>query len=223
MDKFISEDDRKMTSALGKLKSLFWNLTQEHRIKSEELEDFNSAMSKIWELKDNYNVSVMSLLQQVESQNKAINKQAITEKKLTILCEILGMHDRGISRWLEYPIRFITIINANLRKNNQPIYSETYFEMIEIRWRWLNSMIDRDIQRIESVRQLKEVYGNSVSEGVKIKVAELLKMYHEDIGYIEQDIRMGRDKQQLTEKIINHWYELLSTDRIKCGETGSKN
>lgn len=203
--------EKKISDGLGKIKSIFWNLSGDKRIKSEELDDFNQAMTKVWDAKIDYDCAIGSLTETERRTLKTVDELALREMKLKILCEVLGMHRRGMERWTEYPIRFITIVNSNLRKANQPIYSENYFEAIDLKWRWLNGMINRDLHNIEMVWTMKEVYSNGGQE-VKEKSAEILKMLYDDISYMESDIRAGKTIQEMKKKVIEHWYERLSTN-----------
>lgn len=198
-----------MDKALGKIKSIFFNLAEERRIYPDELDDFNSAMQIAWDEKKEYE-EVSAIAMQSEKQLfRSLDDAAIREKKLFILCEVLGMHRKGIERWTEYPIRFITIINAQLRKSEQPIYSELYFETIDSRWRWFTSMVERDMQNVALVKQMKELYRNNSNNDIKNKTEEILKMLKGEIGYLENDIRKGKQEHELLTSITNHWYERL--------------
>jgi hypothetical protein len=201
----------KISNALGKIKSIIFDLSRDLRIKNDELVDFNDAMAAAWDAKKAYDEAIEALKNETSITSRAIDDAAIREKKLNILLEILGMHKRGIDRWLDYPIRFVIIINSQLRKANQPIYHELYFEDIEMKWRWLNRMIDRDIHNIELIAKIKEVYA-SHGPAIKEKSAELLRTIHEETGYLEPEIRAGKPKNELTRKIIDHWYNELSTN-----------
>jgi len=200
-----------MSHALAKLKSIFWNLSQEHRITSEELDDFNSAMANLWSYMAEYDYMLEAAKSSNEILTSNTEKSAAREKKLSILCQVLGMHQRGIDRWIEYPIRFVTIINSQLRKANQPIYSENYFEMIDSRWRWLNSMIEQDMINVGLAIKMRDVYNSETSEHVKKQAKEIMITLAEDIGYLKADIKKGNTAESLKTKIINHWYDKLST------------
>jgi hypothetical protein len=203
-----------MDRALGKIKSIFFTLAEERRILPDELDDFNNAMQHAWEVKNEYD-EISEIAERTEKQLlRSLDDAAIREKKLFILCEVLGMHRRGIERWNEYPTRFITIINAQLRKSEQPIYSELYFETIDNRWRWFTMMVDRDMQNVAMVKQMKELYRNNSNNEIKNKTAEILTMLKDDIGYLEHDIRKGKQEHELLTSIMNHWYEQLSADNV---------
>lgn len=205
-----------MEKALGKIKSIFFNLAEDRRVNSEELDDFNDAMQRAWDEYKDYNESLESTKTLENQLLRSIDESAIREKKLMILCEVLGMHPNGIDRWIDYPLRFVTIINSQLRKKNQPIYSEEYFQMIEHRFRWFNAMIERDMDSIRTAQIIKKTYTNG-NEKIKKEALNILNLLREEIGYLEDDIKNGKDAKELKSKIINHWYEQLSADNIKVG------
>jgi len=199
-----------MSNALGKLKSIFWNMSQDHRITAEELDDFNSAMANLWTYMAEYDYMI-SASESVNSVLTSASETAATrEKKLSILCQVLGMHQRGIEIWIDYPIRFVTIINSQLRKANQPVYSENYFEMIDLRWRWLNNKIEEDIGNVEMAIKMRDIYRSETKEHIKQKALEIMLSIAEDIGYLQNDIKKGKTVKDLKPKIINHWYDELS-------------
>jgi hypothetical protein len=199
-----------LNKSLSKIHSMFFNLAQERRLSSDELEDYNSAAAKAFESLDEIKhihqaneLTIEGAFKREEiNQNKAI--------KYRLLLLMIGLKPTGIDLLEKLPFEFLKSILKALDKFDCSISSEIHFELILQKYRWVLRQIDRDLCNIESIKLQKKLHGYG-DHRVKNMARNILMQIAAESKHIADDIRAGKSKKQLTEKIINYWYEQISS------------
>ncbi|MBK6284906.1 MAG: hypothetical protein IPF54_21750 [Draconibacterium sp.] len=199
-----------LNKSLSKIHSMIFNLAQERRLSNDELEDYNSAAAKAFETLDEIKhihqaneLTIEGAFKREElNQNKAI--------KYRLLLLMIGLKPTGIDLLEKLPIEFLKSILKALDKYDFSINSEIHFELILQKYRWVLRQIDRDLCNIESIKLQKKLHGHG-DHRVKNMARNILMQIAAESKHIADDIRAGKSKKQRTEKIINYWYEQISS------------
>jgi hypothetical protein len=209
---------KNMNNALSKLKSIAWNMAQEHRIGAMELDDFNEAMDRVYRGAEYMEALMGAARINADQQNRTLEDAATREKKLRLLLEVLGMKHTGVDRWCELPLRFLTIFNANARRDGTIMYGENYFIALEYDWRWLNRMMDIDRDNYRMILRLKDAA--SQNPQARDKIRQVLLTIHEQSGHIAWHIKQNKPAHEIEKAIINHWYnELAKKSKSETSKT----
>lgn len=209
---------KKMNNALGKLKSIVWNMAQEHRIGAMELEDFNEAMGSVYRGAEYMEALLGAARINSDQQNRTIEDAATREKKLRLLLEVLGIKHSGVDSWCDLPLRFLTIFNANARRDGTIMYSENYFIAMESQWRWLNRMMDIDRDNYRMILKMKE--WSKQNPQARDKIRQVMLTIHQQSGHIAWQIKQGKPAHEIEKAIINHWYtELAKKSKSETSKT----
>lgn len=200
--------------ALQKIHSIIFNMAQEGRITSAELEDYNAAAAKANEAMEDWKF----LLRQARDEKKAAatarDKMVERERKYKTILQMMGMTEFGRNRLISFPLRFLLNVNRALVKNERTIGSENQFRIIEQAGRWLMKMIDRDRRNIETIKLQKKLYESEHQE-VRQMAAEIMKQIAHESNHIVDGLREGETFDELKTKIEQHWYEQLQSYSFK--------
>jgi|GEM_PF-3209408 len=200
-------------NALMKIRSLVFNMAQDGRITNAELEDYNAAAALAFEGLEDWRFMLKKLIDEKKAAIAARDKALKKEKKLKIIVSMLGLTPWGYNRLVSYSLRFLNNINRALQKHGSILESETHFEAIEERYRWLNYMIERDKRNIENIKLQKKLYANENKE-VKALAKQIMQQIAAESDHIIDGLREGKEFNELQPLIEQHWYAELSTHNI---------
>lgn len=200
-------------NALMKIRSLIFNLTQENRITPLELDDYNAAAAEAFESLQEMKIKIKKAHESKAIAIKGMEKKIEDEKKLVAILEIVGMKPKGIKSLITYPLRFLTAIKNSVKNHQTPILNENYFIAIEQKYRWLNSMIERDKRNIKTISIQANLY-KSKNEDV-IKLSETIMLHIADESkHIIDGLREHKSFIQLQQQIEDHWYDQVAANNI---------
>ena len=199
-----------LNNSLSKIYSMFFNLAKDRRITSDELEDYNRAAARALE-----SLEEIKHLHQADKKTieGAFNREEINQNramKYRLILLMIGLKPKGIDLLEKLPVEFLKSILKALDKYDCSISSEIHFELILQKYQWVLRQIDRDLCNIQSIKLQKKLYEYG-GHRVKNMARNILMHIAEESKHIADDIRAGKSKRQLTEKIKNYWYEQLST------------
>jgi len=199
----------KQYNALMKIHSLVFNMAQERKISSAELEDYNQAAAKAFEALDEFKFLLDKANEEKKAAFQARNKALVIEKKQKIIIEMLGLSAWGINRLLSYPLMFLTNINKSLQRFGIPLSGENYFRMIEQKYRWVEKMIDRDKRNINTAKIQKKLYANGSNE-LQILSKSIMEQIASESQHIIEGLRTEKSFEELKKQIEQYWYDQIS-------------
>lgn len=197
---------RGIENSRSKINSLFYNLSQENRISSAELEDYNFAAS-----------SLVNCFRQVEKEyNKleevllgALRREELFEdkaKKYYQLLILTGLKPEGIMDLEVLPLVFLRNVLDGLDNFPAVVHSELYYQWIQHRIRYAKLMIERDMSNINTIKLYKRIYRNG-NKAIQDLSRGILQQIAEESKHIAEDIRRGLCKQEILKKSEKYWYE----------------
>lgn len=205
--------DSVLHNSFNKIRSLVFNMAQEHRISSDELEDFNKAAANLFhaieELEAKNNKMNENLNAVILSRENILEK----EQKLNAILEMIGVSETGIPRLMGYPLRFLTAVKKSVIKNNTSVATENHFILIEQRYKWLNLMIERDRENIKSARLHKRLF-ESNNPKIKLNSRKIIENIAEESNHIIDGLRENKSFDELKSQIEDFWYEQVATNNI---------
>lgn len=205
--------DPVLQNSFNKIRSLFFNMAQEHRINSDELEDFNRAAANLFEA-----------IEELKAKNKKMNENLkdvflsrdnIIEKeqKLNAILEMIGLSENGVHRLMKYPLRFLVAVKNSVKKNRTAITTENHFFLIEQRFRWFQLMIERDRDNINSAELHKRLYYCNEPK-IKLQSQKIIEQIADESNHIIDGLRERKSFDELKSQIEDFWYEQVSTNSI---------
>lgn len=200
-------------NSFNKIRSLVFNMAQEHRINSDELEDFNKAAANLFDA-----------IEELEAKNERMNEnlKAVLlsrdniiekEQKLNAILEMIGLSENGVHRLMNYPLRFLTAVKKSVIKNETSIATENHFLLIDQRYRWLNAMIERDRNNIQSAGLHKMLF-QSNERKIKMNSQKIIEQIAEESKHIIDGLREKKSFDELKSQIEDFWYEQVATNSI---------
>lgn len=200
-------------NSFSKIRSLVFNMAQEHRINSDELEDFNRAAANLVEAieelkakneKMNENLKAVFL-----SRDNIIEK----EQKLNAILEMIGLSVNGVNQLMKYPLRFLVAVKNSVKKNRTAITTENHFFLVEQRFRWVQLMIERDRANINSAELHKKLFFSNEPK-IKQQSRKIIEQMADESKHIIDGLRERKSFEELKSQIEDFWYEQLSTNSI---------
>ncbi|WP_297092205.1 hypothetical protein [uncultured Draconibacterium sp.] len=192
---------------------MFFNLAQERRISAAELDDYNHAAANAFEALEEIKLQMKKANESKNAAIKGMEKKIDIEKKLVAILEIIGMKSDGINVLLNYPLRFLSAIKSSVKKHQTPIMNENYFLLIDQKYRWLNTMIERDRQNIKTISAQAKLY-QSRNDKAKEMAEMIMHEIAEESNHIIDGLRALKSFSELQQQIENHWYEQISANNI---------
>lgn len=200
-------------NSFNKIRSLVFNMAQEHRINSDELEDFNKAAANLFDA-----------IEELEAKNERMNEnlKAVLlsrdniiekEQKLNAVLEMIGLSENGVHRLMNYPLRFLTAVKKSVIKNETSIATENHFLLIDQRYRWLNAMIERDRNNIQSAGLHKKLFQSNEPK-IKMNSQKIIEQIAEESKHIIDGLREKKSFDELKSQIEDFWYEQVATNSI---------
>lgn len=200
-------------NSFNKIRSLVFNMAQEHRINSDELEDFNKAAANLFDA-----------IEELEAKNERMNEnlKAVLlsrdniiekEQKLNAVLEMIGLAENGVHRLMNYPLRFLTAVKKSVIKNETSIATENHFLLIDQRYRWLNAMIERDRNNIQSAGLHKMLFQSNEPK-IKMNSQKIIEQIAEESKHIIDGLREKKSFDELKSQIEDFWYEQVATNSI---------
>ena len=200
-------------NSFNKIRSLVFNMAQEHRINSDELEDFNSAAANLFEaieeLKEKNRKMNEDLKAVILSRENIIEK----EQKLNAILEIIGLSVNGVHQLIKYPLRFLIAVKTSVKKNRTAITTENHFFLIEQRFRWFQLMIERDRDNINSAQLHKKLF-YSKEPKIKLQSQKIIEQIADESKHIIDGLRERKNFEELKPRIEDYWYEQVATNSI---------
>ena len=207
---------------MGKIKSIFFNLAQGNRISSEELHDFNTAMELAHNAAGDFRFIRRQMEEQLEAAKIREQKAFARANKFRLMLIMLGLKPDFTEMINELPYRFLQNINKGLRRHGARITHENHFIAIMQKWRWLQSMIQRDLRNVETVALMKKLHGSKHAEVRRMALA-IMHQIADESAHIREDIRMKKSKNEILTKSEKFWYEQLQAHNPIGTETGNGN
>lgn len=201
-------------NALQKIHSIVFNMAQEGRITSAEMEDYNAAAAKAADALEDWKFLVRQAREEKKAAANARDKMVERERKYKTILQMMGITEFGRNRLLSFPLRFLLNVNRALVKNKTTLAAENHFRAIDQAGRWLLKMIDRDRRNIETIKLQKKLY-ESEHEEVRQMAADIMKHIAHESSHIVDGLRKGEPFEELKPKIEQHWYEQLSAYYFK--------
>lgn len=208
------------TNALMKIRSIVFNLAQEHRINAAELDDFNEALATAFdglkELKNTITTNAAFLNTAEKNRNEWIEQY----DKMKLIAQLTGLSGKGIEELETYPTDFLKMILMAGQKHNFAVEKDSHFWLIRIQWAWLLRQIEGDRQTLKSARFFKKLHAAAPPNSRQKEMAlQIMKQIAEQHPHILEDLQQGKRFHELQTKITNHWYAQLSTHNIATAET----
>jgi hypothetical protein len=200
-------------NSFSKIRSLVFNMAQEHRINSDELEDYNRAEANLFEA-----------IEELKAKNKKMNKNLKSvflsrdniiekEQKLNAILEMIGLSENGVNQLIKYPLRFLVAVKNSVKKNGTAITTENHFFLIEQRFRWFQAMIERDRHNINSAEFHKKLFASN-DPNVKLQSKKIIEQMADESNHIIDGLRERKNFDELKSQIENFWYEQVATNSI---------
>lgn len=199
-------------NALMKIRSMVFNLAQEHRLNAAELDDFNDALaisfSNINELKNTINTLATSTELAEKHRNKWIEKY----ETMKLIGRLTGITETGIRELESYPLDFLKSIYNASQKHHFMLEKESDFWAIKMKFTWLCGRIEDDQQALKSARFFKKLYATAPPNSKQRQLAlQIMKQIADQHPHILNDFQKGKRFHEIQNKITNHWYAQLST------------
>lgn len=192
---------------LSKIRSIIFNLAQEHRIKSEELDDFNQAFRKLNELFDSVFLSVELMENEASEIQQLKANHANKIHKLELCLELLGMSKKGIDALMNYPSDFIELALSIRINEGKPVETEIDFWWIDQLWKGINQHIENDLESFNQALFFKNMYHQLNTYELKQLLVSTMNEYAKDLSYLKKYLGKQVDENELRNTITQHWYE----------------
>lgn len=193
---------------LGKIWSVVNNLAQERRIRSDELDDFNQAYSKLDNLIDTLFQAVEML--EKEASGVELLKAEHTAKlhKMELCLELCGMSKKGIDDMMNFPSKFLEMVLAIRQNEGKPLETDLDFIWLDLIWKGINLQISNDFESFKQANFFKKIYHETTSPEQRRMTINVMNEYAKDLQYLRSKLGKEIDEKELMSTITNHWYEL---------------
>ena len=200
-------------NSFNKIRSLVFNMAQEHRINSDELEDFNKASANLFDAIEELKAKNERMNENLKAVYLSRDKIIEKEQKLNAVLEMIGLSENGVHRLMNHPLRFLTAVKKSVIKNETSIATENHFLLIEQRYRWLNAMIERDMNNIKSADLHKKLFQSNEPK-IKFNSQKIIEQIAEESKHIVDGLREKKSFDELKSQIEDFWYEQVATNSI---------
>ena len=195
------------------IRSLVFNLAQEQRISSDELEDFNKAAANLFEAIEELKANNKRMNENLEAVFLSRDNIIEKEEKLNAILEIIGLSVNGVNQLMKYPLRFLIAVKNSVKKNRTSIATENHFFLIEQRFRWFQLMVERDRDNINSAQLHKKLF-NSNQPKIKVQSQKIIEQIADESQHIIDGLRERKNFDELKPQIEDYWYEQVATNSI---------
>jgi len=205
--------DAVIHNSFMQIRSLVFNLAQEQRISSDELEDFNKAAANLFEAIEELKANNKRMNENLEAVFLSRDNIIEKEEKLNSILEIIGLSVNGVNQLMKYPLRFLIAVKNSVKKNRTSIATENHFFLIEQRFRWFQLMVERDRDNINSAQLHKKLF-NSNQPKIKVQSQKIIEQIADESKHIIDGLRERKNFDELKPKIEDYWYEQVATNSI---------
>jgi len=203
---------------LGKIRSIIFNMAQDRRIGSAELEDFNQTLRR---LTDQFDM-LIDATECMEREAKGIAdlkiEYAAIKYKMELCLELCGVSKKGIRQLMSYPTDFLELTLSIRKRKGIALETEGDFLWLASFWVGLNSQIESDVDSFRHANFLKQIYSKASDPLVKERVIRMMKGYAEELAHLKSKLGKEINESELVNLIRNHWYELYrhNTSEKNC-------
>jgi len=205
--------DAVIHNSFMQIRSLVFNMAQEQRISSDELEDFNKAAANLFEAIEELKANNKRMNENLEAVFLSRDNIIEKEEKLNSILEIIGLSVNGVNQLMKYPLRFLIAVKNSVKKNRTSIATENHFFLIEQRFRWFQLMVERDRDNINSAQLHKKLF-NSNQPKIKVQSQKIIEQIADESQHIIDGLRERKNFDELKPQIENYWYEQVATNSI---------
>jgi predicted DNA-binding transcriptional regulator AlpA len=209
------ESKKEIVLRFGKIRSIIYNMAQDRRIRSDELDDFNQTYRKLNELVESLFLTV-EMMEKEFSKVKLLKLEFTASKyKMELCLELCGMSKSGIDHMMSLPIGFLEVAMAIRLSKGKPLETDFDFYWLDQLWSGINIQIDNDIDSFRQARFFKKLYHETSNTDLKKSTLTMMNGYAKDLFYLKSKLGKEVDEKELKNSITNHWYELyrhITTD-----------
>lgn len=202
------EVKREIIRKLGKIWSIINNMSQERRINSEELDDFNQAYRKLSDQIDTIIIAVESMELEASQVAKLKCQHIAKLQKMEICLELCGMSKKGIDDMMNFPTEFLEMVLSIRQNEGKPLETDQDFYWLDLIWNGINLQIKNDFESFNQAIFFKKLYYDANSPEQKKMIINMMKNYAKDLDYIGSKLGKDIEERELINIITNHWYEL---------------
>lgn len=207
-------------NALMKIRSIVFNMAQEHRITSAELDDFNDAFSATLAAIDDLKTKIERQAEITKLAEKNRNEWIGKYEKMKLIAQITGLAAKGADELETYPAEFLKMILAAGQKHNFAVERDSHFWLIRIQWAWLLRQIEGDRQTLKSAKLFKKLHAAAPPNSKQRELSlQIMKQIAEQHPHLIEDLQKGKRFNEIQTKIMSHWYAKLATHNLAQAET----
>jgi hypothetical protein len=193
---------------LGKIRSIIFNMAQERRIRSAELDDLNQTLRSLSEQFDIMIEATECMEREAKGIAKLKSEHADIKYKMEVCLELSGMSKVGIRHLMGYPTCFLELALALRVRKGIALEREVDFLWLTNLWQGLSSQIENDMDSFRHANFLKQIYSQESDPLVKQQVVRMMNGFAEELAYLRTKLGKDMDESELLNLIRNHWYEL---------------
>lgn len=201
------EAKKEISLKLGKIWSVINNLAQERRIRSDELDDFNQAFSKLDTLVD----ALFQAVEMMEKEASAVEllkaEHAARIYKMELCLELCGMSKKGIDCMMNYPTGFLEMVMSMRLKEGKPLETDRDFYWLDQLWSGVNIQIENDLDSFNQANFFKKLYHETTNSELKRSTLTVMNGYAKDLFYLKSLLGKEVNETELKNTITSHWYE----------------
>lgn len=198
---------KEISQQMGKIHSVIFNMAQERRIRSEELDDFNQAYRRLIEKADSLLMTV-ELMEQEALDIDRIKKAHIAQfSKMAICLELCGMTKAGIRQLMDFPMNFLELAMTLRLRMGKGLETDHDFIWLNNLWKSLAIQIENDLESFKEADFFKKLYSEAEETEIKNKALDIMRVYAENLHYLKSKLGKEANEKEIKNFITLYWYE----------------